>query len=83
MFLVSVEKSSKRKQVLRILLCYAGAIDNPMLLLLNALATQQRKCTMNKMKQLDYYVDHAATHFEADITFTKTYMIFVIHSDAS
>jgi hypothetical protein len=71
------------REVVGTLLYYGRAIDNTMLVALGSLASAQTKGTAATAKAAAHLLDHAATHPNAVIRFTKSEMILHIHSDAS
>ena len=64
-------------------LYYAHAIDATMLPVLGSLATQQAAPTENTMTLAKQFLDYAATHPYAIITYHASDMILSAHSDAS
>ena len=62
---------------------YARAIDGTMLPALSAIASEQSKPTENTMKKTKQFLDYAATHPNAILTFRRSNMKLAIHSDAS
>ena len=54
-----------------------------MLVALNALASEQSNPTEQTMTKVKQFLDYAATQEEAIITYKKSDMVLVIHSDAS
>ena len=54
-----------------------------MLAALGSLASQQANPTENTMKKVKQFLDYAATHQDATITYRSSNMIIAVHSDAS
>ena len=54
-----------------------------MLVTLSAIAAEQGSPTENTLKRVDQFLDYAATHPEATVTYNASDMKLVIHSDAS
>ena len=71
------------QQVIGVLLYYARAIDNTMLVALGTLAAAQTQGTAETARACAQLLDYAATHPNAAIKFTASDMILHIHSDAS
>ena len=64
-------------------LYYARAIDTTMLPALGSIATQQESLTENTMKKVKQFLDYAASHTDAIITYRASDMVLSAHSDAS
>jgi hypothetical protein len=65
-------------------LYYAGCVDSTMLTALGSIATQQVNPTKNTMIKVKQFLDYAATHPEAFVTYQASDMVLVAaHSDAS
>ena len=71
------------QEVTRTFLYYARAIDATMLPALGSLATQQAPPTKNTMTLSKKILDYAAYHPDAIITYHASYMVLLVHSDAS
>ena len=54
-----------------------------MLAALRSLASEQASPTENTMKKIFLFLDYAATHPDAIVTFHASNMILAVHSDAS
>ncbi len=54
-----------------------------MLTALNAIASAQAEPTEETMKRCKLFLDYAATHQDAIITYHASDMVLVVHSDAS
>jgi hypothetical protein len=74
---------TRLQQLVGTFLYYARALDNTMLMSLNALASQQNKATEITAKQIVHFLNYCATHPEACILFSASDMILHIYSDAS
>ena len=64
-------------------LYYARAIDTTMLPVLGSIATQQAAPTENIMQKVKQFLDYAATHPYAIITYRASDTVLATHSDAS
>ena len=64
-------------------LYYARALDVTELSALGLLSTQQASPTENTMKKVKQFLDYAATHPDAIITYHASDMVLAGHSDAS
>ena len=71
------------QEVVGVFLHYTRAVDLTMLAALGSLATQQAALTENIMKRVLFFLDYAATHPDAIVTFYASDMILAVHSDAS
>ena len=71
------------QQIVGTLLFYAIAVDPTMLVALGDISSVQSKATEKTNKEIDWFLDYAATHPDASITYTASNMILRIHSDAS
>ena len=54
-----------------------------MLPALGTMATQQANPTENMMKKVKQFLDYAATHPDAIVTYKASNMVLAIHGDAS
>ena len=70
-------------QVTGVFLYYARAVDGLMLPALSALASEQASPTENTMKKCKQFLDYAASHDDAVLTYRASDMVLAIHSDAS
>jgi len=64
-------------------LFYSRAVDPTMVHILNHLAASQAHGTQQTMEAMTYFLNYAATHPDATITYTASDMVLRIHSDAS
>ena len=64
-------------------LYYARAIDTKMLPALGSISTQQAAPTEKTMQKLKQFLDYAATHPDAIITYRDYGMVLAAHNDAS
>ena len=71
------------QEVVGTFLYYARALDVTMLPALESLATQQASPTENTMTKVKQFLDYAATHPDAIITYHASDMVLAGHSDAS
>ena len=65
------------------ILYYARAVDGTMLVALSAIASDQADPTKNTMKRAKLFLDYAASHPDAILTFSSSNMVLCVHSDAS
>jgi hypothetical protein len=70
-------------EIIGTLLFYARAIDNTMLVALNALASQQATPTQTTMDHIVHLLNYAATYPDATVRFRASAMVLWVHSDAS
>ena len=80
---LSKEDKTFIQEVVGVFLYYARAVDCTMLAALGSLASQQANPTENTMKKVKQFLDYAATHQDATITYRSSNMILAVHSDAS
>ena len=81
--LLNKEKKKFVQEVTGVFLYYARAVDSTMLVALSAIAAEQGSPTENTLKRVNQFLDYAATHPEATITYHASDMKLAIHSDAS
>jgi len=80
-----LNKEEKRyvQQVVGTFLFYGRAVDATMLPALSAIASTQAKPTEETMKKTKQFLDYAASHPDAIITYKASKMVLATHSDAS
>jgi hypothetical protein len=80
-----LNKADKKfvQEVTGVFLYYARAVDSTMLVALSAIATEQGAPTQNTLKKVHQFLDYAATHPNAIVTYKASDMILAIHLDAS
>ena len=71
------------QEVIGTFLYYARAVDLTMLPALGSIATQQAQPTHRTLAKVKLFLDYAATHPDAIITYRASDMVLVGHSDAS
>ncbi len=64
------------------LLYYAHAVDSTILTTLSSLATEQAEPMQKTMEKVKQLLDYCASQEEAIITYNKSKMILVVHSNA-
>jgi hypothetical protein len=64
-------------------LYYRQAVDPTMLMSLSTMASTQAKPAKETMIKMHDFLDYAATHQDAIITYQASNMVLAIHSDAS
>ena len=70
------------QQVLGTLLYYARAVNLTMLVALSFIASEQASPTRATMKKLDQFLDYAASHEQAVLTYEASDMVLAVHSNA-
>ena len=80
-----LSKADKKfvQEVTGTFLYYARAVDLTMLTALGSIATQQDNPTERTMQKVKQFLDYAATHPDAIITYRASNRVLVGHSDAS
>ncbi len=80
-----LDKQDKKyiQEVIGTFLYYAPCVNSTMLLALGSLATQQANPTQNTKKIVHQFINYAATHPNAIITYRASDMVLAGHSDAS
>ena len=71
------------QQIVGVFLYYARALDNTMLVTLNAIAAAQSKGTQATLQACRRLLDYAATHSDASIRYHASDMVYKLDSDAS
>ena len=71
------------QEVIGTFLYYARCVNSTMLPGLGSLATQQANPTVNTMVKVKQFLDYAATHPDAIVTYHASDMVLAGHSDAS
>jgi hypothetical protein len=77
------EKTKFIQEVTGVFLFYARAVDSTILVSLSALAAEQAAPTKRTLQKVHQFLDYAATHPEAVVTYKASNMILAIHLDAS
>ena len=77
------EETKFIQQVTGTFLYYARAVDPTMLVALSAIASEQASPTEATLTKAKYFLDYAATHPDAILTYKRSDMVLAIHSDAS
>ena len=81
--LLSKEEKKIIQQVIGTFLYYGRALDFTMLTTLSSIASTQAEPTEETMSNIHFFLDYAATHQDAIITYRASDMVLVVHSDAS
>jgi hypothetical protein len=81
--LLSKDKKKYIQQVIGTFLYYGQAVDSTMLTTLSSIASMQAKPTKETMDNTKLFLDYAATHQDAIVTYHASNMVLVVHSDAS
>ncbi len=66
-----------------VFLYYGCTVDSKMLTALSAIASAQAKSMEETMTRCKQFLDYAATHQDAILTYKSSNMVLVVHSDAS
>jgi len=80
---LSKEEKTYVQEVIGIFLYYARCVDASMLPALGTLATQQASPTQNTLKKIKQFLDYAATHLDAVVTYHARNMVLAGHRNAS
>jgi hypothetical protein len=80
---LSNNKKTYVQEVIGTFLYYAGCVDASTLPALGTLATQQASPTKNTMKKIKQFLDFAATHPDAVVTYHASDMVLAGHSNTS
>ena len=80
-----LDKNGKKRvqQVVGTFLFYGRAVDGTMLPALSAIASDQAAPTQATMEKIEMFLDYAASHPDAIVTYRASKMILALHSDAS
>ena len=80
-----LDKNDKQyvQQVVGTFLFYGRAVDGTVLTALSAIASDQAAPTEATMKKTKRFLDYAATHPDAVLTYRASDMVLALHSDAS
>ena len=81
--LLSKEEKKYIQQVIGTFLYYGRAVDSTMLTTLSSIASTQAEPTEETMANTKLFMDYAATHQDAIITYRASNMVLVVHSNAS
>ena len=71
------------QQVLGTFLYYGRAVDSTMLTALSSIASTQAEPTEETMENIKLFLDYAASHQDAILTYQASDMVLIVHSDAS
>ena len=81
--LLSKEEKKYIQQVLGTFLYYGRAVDSTMLTALSSIASTQAEPTEETMENIKLFLDYAASHQDAILTYQASDMVLIVHSDAS
>ncbi len=81
--ILSKEEKKYIQQVLGTFLYYGRAVDSTMLTALSSIASAQAEPTEDTLANIKIFLDYAATHQDAVLTYHASDMVLVVHSDAS
>jgi hypothetical protein len=71
------------QEMIGVFLYYGRALDSTMLTALSAIASAQAKPTEETMIHCKQFLDYAATHPDTILTYKRSDMVLVVHSNAS
>ena len=71
------------QEVIGVFLYYGCAVDSTMLTALSAIASAQAKPTDKTMTRCKQFLNYAATHPDAILTYKRSDMVLMVHSNAS
>ena len=77
------EEKTYVQQIIGTFLYHARAVDSTMLMALSTLASTQANPTEDTLTKVKLFLDYAATHPDAIVTYSKSDMVLALHSDAS
>ncbi len=80
---LSKEEKKYIQQVIGTFVYYGRAVDSTMLTTLSSIASMQAEPTKETMNNTKLFLDYAASHQDAIITYRASDMVLVVHSDAS
>ena len=80
---LSPSKKKYIQEVIGTFLYYICAVDSTMLTALSAIASAQAKPTEETMTRCKQFLDYAATHQDAILTYKASDIVLVVHSDTS
>ena len=81
--LLSKEEKKYIQQVLGTFLYYGRAVDSTMLTALSSIASNQAEPTKETMDNIKLFLDYAASHQDAILTYQASDMVLIVHSDSS
>jgi hypothetical protein len=81
--LLTKEEKKYIQQVLGTFLYYGRAVDSTMLTALSSIASTQAEPTEETMENIKLFLDYAASHQDAILTYQASDMVLIVHSDAS
>jgi hypothetical protein len=81
--LLSEEEKKYIQQVLGTFLYYSRAVDSTMLTALSSITATQAKLTEETMENIKSFLDYAASHQDAILTYQASDMVLIVHSNAS
>jgi hypothetical protein len=77
------EEKKYIQQVLGTFLYYGRAVDSTMLTALSFIASTQAEPTKETMENIKLFLDYAANHQDAILTYQASDMVLIVHSNAS
>jgi hypothetical protein len=76
------ERIKHVQKIIGSLLYYAQAVDNKLLVALNAISAQQAKATVHKEQLVETLLNYVATHPNYGIVYRVSDMVLCAHADA-
>ncbi len=80
---LSPERLLHVQRIIGLLLYYARAVDNKLLVTLNAIAARQSKATIHMEQLVHTLLDYVATYLNDGIVYRASAMVLCAHTDAS
>jgi hypothetical protein len=80
---LSPTKKKFIQEVISVFIYYGLVVNSTMLTMLSAIASIQAAPTKDTMMQCKQFLDYATTHQDTIITYRKSDMVLVVHSNAS
>jgi hypothetical protein len=81
--LLSKEEKKHIQHVLGTYLYHSRAVDSTMLTALSSITSTQAKPTKETMENIKLFLDYAASHQNAILTYQASDMVLIVHSNAS
>ncbi len=76
------ERIKRVQKIIRFLLYYARAVDNKLLVALNAISTQQAKATVHTEQLVEMLLNYITTYPNDGIVYSASDMILCAHADS-
>ena len=79
--LATKEEKTFVQQVVGTFLYYGRVVDSTMLTALSVIASEQASPTENTLRKARKFMNYAATHLDAVLTYRKSDILLAVHSD--